>query len=206
MISIAVALVLCGPAKAAPVEKPTFWDWFQKNEVRLADTPSEKLVATMEEIQTELDKHEEDLTVELMVDKTPVLIISADGNASLFGAVKRVVAAAPKLKRWRVVAFRPRRPWMSDLEIEGKKFALTDFAFREIGRASGKLDIELAVKGRTEANQDQVDKAAFLVLDVVLGEYDTETKIGVIDFTSVTKKSHRPLNDLPALVDKLPAQ
>jgi len=201
MISIAVALVLCGtPAKAG------FWEWFQKNEARLADTPPEKLVGTMEEIQTELDKHEDDLTVELMLDKTPALIISADGNAAMFGAVKRVVAAAPKLKRWRVIAFRPRRPWMEDLEIEGKKFALSDFAFRELGRAAGKLDIELSVKGRTEANQDQVDKAAFLVLDVVLGEYDTETKIGVIDFTSTRKKSHRPLPELAAIVDKLPAE
>ncbi len=200
MISLAIALVLCGPAK------PGFWEWFQKNEARLADTPPEKLVGAMEEIQGELDKYEEDLTVELMLDKTPALIISADGNASLFGAVKRVVAAAPKLKRWRVIAFRPRRPWMGDLEIEGAKFSVGDFSFREIGQAAGKVDIELAIKGRTNANAEQVDKAAFLVLDIVLGEYDTETKIGVIDFTSVTKKAHRPITELAAVVDKLPKQ
>jgi hypothetical protein len=195
--ALALALVLGAAPQAG------FWDWFVKHEARLADAAAVDPVAAMKEIQAQLDRHEEDLVVELMLDKTPSLVVSADGNASLFGAVKRVVAAAPKLKRWSVVAFRPRRPWMGDLEIEGRKFALADFSFRELGRVKGQIDIEVAVRGRTEANEKEVDNAAFLVLDVVLGEYDTETKIGVVDFSSTPKKSHRPITELAALVDKL---
>ena len=136
MTALAIALVLCGPAKAG------FWDWMQKNEARLADSAAKNPVAVMQEIQAELDRHEEDLTVELMLDKVPSLVISADGNASLFGDVKRVVAAAPKLQRWKVVAFRPRRPWMQDIEIEDQKFSLADF-HRGI-KASAHLLEELA--------------------------------------------------------------
>ncbi|MBL8954542.1 MAG: hypothetical protein JNK82_27430 [Myxococcaceae bacterium] len=197
MISLAIALVLCGPAKGG------FWEWFQKNEARLADAAAKNPVAVMGEIQDELEKTEDDLRVELMLDATPSLVITADGNASLFADARRVAGAAPKLKRWKVVALRPRRAWVADLEVEGRKFGIADFSWRELGRATGKIDLELAIRGRTDANAEQVDKAAFLVLDVVLGEADTENKIGVIDFVSKATKAHRPMGELPGVVDTL---
>ncbi len=198
MISIAIALVLCGPAR------PTFWQWVQKNEARLAEAAAKDPVPVMKELQDRLDAEEEDLVIELALGETPPsIVISADGNSALFGAVKRVAAAAPKLKSWKVIAFRPRRPFDGTLEIDDAKFKLSDFSFRELGRAVGKIDLEIAVRGRTRLNAEQVDRAAFLVLDTVLGEYDTETKIGVIDFVSAPTKAHRPLNELAAIVDKL---
>ena len=202
MISLCVAVAL----SAAPAARPAgFWEWVQKNEARLADAAAKDPVPVMKEVQEALDRQEQEdeLIVELSLAQPPAIIISADGNSAQFGAVKRVVAAAPKLKRWSVIAFRPRRPFMGELEVEDSKFKLSDFSFRELGRVAGKVDVEIAVKGRNRTNADQVDKAAFLVLDTVLGEYDTETKLGVIDFVNKPTKAHRPLEELAAVVDKV---
>lgn len=201
MISAAIAVVLA----AAPAAKPGFWEWMAKNEARLADATAKDPVQVMNELTAQLQKHEEDLIVELALGDTPPgLVISADGNSSQFEAVRRVAAAAPKLKRWKVIAFRPRRPLDGQLELEdGVKLSLKDFTFKELGRAAGKVDVEIAVKGRNGANAKEIDNAAYLVLDTVLGEYDAETKIGVIDFIDAPKKSHRPLSELAAVVDEL---
>lgn len=201
MISVAIAVVLA----AAPAAKPGFWEWMVKNEARLADAAAKDPVPVMNEITDQLQKREEDLIVELALGATPFgLVISADGNTAQFEAVKRVAAAAPKLKRWKVIAFRPRRPFDGQLEIEdGVKLSMKDFTFKELGRAAGKIDLEIAVKGRNGANAKEIDNAAYLVLDTVLGEYDVETKIGVIDFIDAPRKAHRPLSELAGVVDRL---
>jgi len=205
MISLALSLMLAADAD--------FWTWFQKNEERLVKDAKANPVETMEEIQKELAESNDDgLIVELMLGQKPTLIISADGDTTKFPAVKRVVAAAPKtLKKWQVTAFRPRHEVMvgGDLEVEGKKYPTKDFFFRVVGGGKTKVNIEIAIRGRTEESSKEYDQAAFMLLDGVVGEYDAETKVGGIAFSALPKKpdaSYRPLTELAKVVDSLPAQ
>jgi hypothetical protein len=188
-----------------------FWGWFQQNEARLADACAQKqLVPTMNEISDKIEALHHGLIGEIAWDpktKRPTLVVSADGDKKLFGTVKDLVAGAPKLKRWDVRAFRPRMTpddGIQTLELAGHKFALADFSFRELGAKDGKLDIELYVKGVTD--EQLMARAGFLLLDQVLGEYDSEMKIGGIDWKPLPAKPPaglKPLTDLAKRVDAL---
>ena len=111
----AQGVFLLGVLGLAGCKKPdpdaTFWTWFAPEEARLAtQAAGEDPVSTMKEISARLPQK---LIAELAVDHAPganqTLVITADGDSNGFPAVARLVGAAPKLTRWKVVAFRPAR-------------------------------------------------------------------------------------------------
>lgn len=201
-------LAACTKGAASDAGAPPFWPWFAANEARLASALSADPVNVMDEIQRHLSAQEPGLIAELQVMPEPGrphgLIISAGGNAALFPKVKALVARAPTLGRFEVITFRPRRDPELELTVDGRAYSAADFSFRETGRRAGKLDLELAIRGLTPENHDALVRAAFVLLDAAVGEYDAETKLGDIDFTPAAEPSaHRPLPELAALVDEL---
>lgn len=198
-------------AITAAATQDAFWKWFQANEARLAETAAKDPVAVMTEVQSELERSaERGVIVEIAVEpdgqKPHTLVVSADGHKPLFPAVRKVAEAAPPLKRWKVRAFRPRRPEGMDMEIGGTSYGVADFTWREVGRNQGLLDVEIAVKGLTPANKEQLGQAGFLMLDAMVGELDTETKIGGIEFVAPEKKPSaewKPLSQLPTALDAM---
>ena len=189
------------PAKA-------FWTWLVKNEVRLAGALKSDPAATMDEINGHLQA-EKGVIAEAAIAKEAgekhMLVISADGLVQYFDAVKALVAAAPALQRWQVVAFRPRRD-EGQLEITGKTFDVSDFSFRERGRKKGKVDLQIFARKMRAAEEPRFKQAAYLFLDGIVGEYDAETKIGGIEFLPAPAKPSadvRPLTELARVVDSL---
>lgn len=208
-----LAVLLAVPAQAQGAKKPeaAFWEWFAKNEVRLAEAAKKDPVAPMNEISDTLEQTvQQGLIAELAVDSTPgaksTVVISADGDKKLFPRVKAVVAAAPALTRWKVVAFRQRRSPDETLELGGKAYSVADFSFREVARGGGRVDVEISVRGMKAKNDRDFMQVTFILLDGIVGEYDMETKVGALELVPRPEKPAkglRPLTELAAVVDSL---
>ena len=117
------ALTSCSDAAAQRPERiALFWNWFQTNQQLLSimKDPGDKVHL---ELGSKLKSIEEDLTFEIGKEENGKheIAISAEGIPELFPLVKQVVAAAPKLDKWKVVAFRQRVPAekLKELAIRG---------------------------------------------------------------------------------------
>lgn len=185
-----------------------FWSWFVQHEPELFgfdpdhETEREKL---FDELAAEIQKVSRDLTFEFG-PRGPKreFVISAAGIKNAFPAVVRLAEAAPTLERWRIRAFRPRRPVVGTIEIGDHRIDTKDVLFSLVN--NGKMaGIYLFIPGFRE---DEVvfKQIGYLLLDETLGEYDVETRLGLIKMVSPESRSagnRYPLAELPALFDQL---
>jgi len=194
--------------EASPDRDAAFWTWFKDHRLEIAKLKrADEPVAN--QIATELHKVDPRLIFELGIGIEPKeFIVSADGHREAFPAVKRLVAAAPEVTGWKIIAFRPRKAPGLTIELgEGTKLGANDLYFMVLPttKPPAPLDIIVYVPGLGE-NKDKDDalkQVGFLLLDATLGEYDTETRLGGIAFKSIAEKPAvaKPLRDLPKLID-----
>lgn len=173
-----------------------FWDWFYRHSARLmaVKTGSEKVC---DDLMSELQKVHKGLAFEFgpTVDGKREFIVSADGIATVFHAVKKLVAAAPNLPAWKVIAFRP--PKGNDFAIGFGEFKLGMDDIWFLAKPAGqKTNLTLFIRGFEGENERKATGAAFLLLDAAIGEYNVVTKIGHIDM--------QPISDDPSASGKLP--
>ena len=196
----------------APLPGGNFFEWLAANEGELAQQISQAdAVGGLKVLTDKIHATNPLLVVELGVDRAPggvqTIVISADGDPARFGAVKQFVAAAPPgLKRFKVVAFRQRRQGDDKIQVEDRVFNTADFFYRELRRSEGKLDIEILVKGMNAENNAKMIKAATLLLDGALGEYDSATKLGEVNLTTMPADpppNVKPLAAIAQAVDSL---
>ncbi|MCX6344784.1 MAG: hypothetical protein NT018_06895 [Armatimonadetes bacterium] len=171
------------PSSTAPAVKPSlekrFWDWFGKNTNRLAavKTCHERVC---DELAVQMHKINKHLTFVFgpVKDGRREFIVSADGILSAFPAVKNLVAAAPDIPGWRIIAFRQPDSISARIRIDDHELGSEDIWFTASPNGD-KFDIHLLIKGATE-DDNALMQLAFIVLDHTLGEYCVETKLGRI--------------------------
>jgi hypothetical protein len=192
--------------KITPQEK--FWNWFVHHEPKLFNfDPNQEAEREriFDEIAGQLRRIDSDLTFEFGPnDARREFVISAGGVQRAFPSVISLAAAAPPLARWRVIAFRPRRTPIYPVELGGKRVDPRDvqFSLRDNGKVPG---IYLFIPGFREDDAD-FKQIGYLLLDEVLGEYDVESRLGVIKMFSPQTPAdgdRYSLPDLPALFDEL---
>jgi hypothetical protein len=187
------------PADASKVA--AFWKWFEANAETLRKR--DDIQATMLTINGQLDKVDPSVFAEVGRDGDKLaLVITADGDKSLFPVVEQIHAARPTVAGWTVVAFRQRDKSGFTIKMNGKEVKPSQVKF--VGAPSGgKLDVELFIPGFTTT--DEMGALGFILLDHAVGEYDMETRIGGIDFAPLSKApaNAKPLTQLPAMVDAL---
>ena len=183
-----------------------FWHWFTQHEAELFDFESDQ-ERFFDQLSTELEKVDPNLTFEFGPKETiRELVISAGGIRQSFPSVSALVDAAPSLHRWRVIAFRPRRTPPNVVEFRGKRVDPKDVQFSLVdnGQIAG---IYLFLPGyRDDADLKQI---GYLLLDDTLGEYDVESRLGLIKMFAPethTEAKRYPLFDLPARFDELVSQ
>lgn len=184
-----------------------FWRWFIEHESSLFDFEANR-EKIFDQLAAELHKVDPDLVFEFG-PKGPrrEFVISAGGIKRAFAAVASLVHAAPTLDRWRVTAFRPRRTTLSPVEFRGKRVHPKDvqFSLLENGRTTG---IYLFIPGFREGDAD-LKQIGYLLLDESLGEYDVESRLGLIKMLSPdspTNGERYPLAHLAARFDELVSQ
>jgi hypothetical protein len=185
-----------------------FWRWFIQREGDLfkfdpeCETKRERI---FDQLATALQRVHRDLTFEFGPRQARrEFVVSAGGIKSAFPAVISLVDAAPALARWQVTAFRPRRTSVGIVEIAGKRVEPSDvqFSLLDNGKIAG---IYLFIAGFREEDVD-LKQIGYLMLDAALGEYDVESRLGLIEMLSPdtrTEGDRYPLSKLPALFDKL---
>jgi len=212
-IAVALLLAISGCTKSREAKpaaaglasaETTFWQWFvaHKSEVATIKHANEPIANQLAEQLHHIDAN---LTFEMSVGEgEPELIISADGIQRAFPAVKRLVAAAPPIPGWKVIAFRQRKEGESIKLGDGTKLNHASLRFQVLGSDASKIDIAIYVKS-ADPVPDAVKKAVFLLLDAALGEYDVETRLGAIDIEPAAKApaKARPFPELVKVVDAM---
>jgi hypothetical protein len=109
LIGRALPLLLLLLACTRSSVEARFWKWFvaHKDAVATIRHANEPIA---NELAVELRKVHPRLVFEMGLGTPKELIISASGERDGFPAVKRLVAAAPAIPGWVVIAFRPRKP------------------------------------------------------------------------------------------------
>jgi hypothetical protein len=158
-----------------------------------------------DQLASELQKIDPDLTFEFGPNEPRrEFVISAGGIKRAFPAVASLADAAPPLDRWQVTAFRPRRTVSNVVEFREKRVDPRDvqFSLLDNGRMAG---IYLFIPGFREDDAD-LKQIGYLMLDEMLGEYDVESRLGLIKMLppdARTDAERYPLAELPTLFDQL---
>jgi hypothetical protein len=187
-----------------------FWSWFVKRELALFNfdpVQQDERERLFDELASELRKIDPDLAFEFG-PKAPrrEFVISAGGIRRAFPAVISLVTAAPTLERWQVIAFRPRRT-PNIVEFRGKRVHPKDvhFSLLDNERPPG---IYLFIPDFREDDAD-LKQIGYLLLDETLGEYDVESRLGLIKMLSPdsqTDGERYQLAELAARFDQLVSQ
>jgi hypothetical protein len=204
LVFAAAATAACGPS-ASPQER--FWSWFSEQEGRLAWATGGYGDERSNEIADRLAQIDEGLVHEL--DGEPggprTLVISADGRAALVPAARRLVAAAPALEGWTVVALRPRLGTAYTIAYRGFEVGPDEFWFREEESRDSRIALRIFVPGIGGPMHALAVEAARLVVHTAIGEEDAIEKLGRVQFRSLpsdpASRGLLPLSALPATVD-----
>lgn len=168
---------------AKDTEEASFWKWFAKNQSRFEhfERDQEKL---MDELGAALEAYRKGLVFEVgaMKEGSRDLVISADGIDALFSAVSKLVAAAPKLPGWKIIAFRPRMEDYSRfvLEYHGRNFDPKEIWFHSRIK-DGNFDVIFYHPSYRSEDRNLIISGTYILLDMALGEYDVVTGIHHLD-------------------------
>jgi hypothetical protein len=198
----------------------SFWQWFKQNEGYLAQLqgPDDGAIA---QLSSKLKSVDERLTFEIGPGTSSIkqLAISADGDISAFASVTGLVASAPKLTHWQVVAFRQRVPSaiLNGLQVAGQQAenGRAKAGAATIGVKAGEMRFSLAKTGDkgelvVYIKDYQGDKGqefmSNIMLQQAIGEYDFAVRLADVKYrplTDATPKNSKPLVELATDFDAL---
>jgi hypothetical protein len=195
--------------KAKSEPRARFWQWFAQNEDRLFHFERAQ-DAVFGALAAELQKIDPNLCFEFgPANVSREFVVSAGGIKESFPSVVSLMDVAPRLPRWRFTAFRPRRSVLNAIEYNEKRIAPEDVTCTLlVSKTEKKLGLRLFIKGYRNEDMD-FKGIGYLMLDEALGEFDVETRLGLIEMMSPdteTDGERIPLSELPEHFDTLVAE
>ena len=182
-----------------------FWEWFTKNNERIFhfEKNQNRIFSELGKAMARVDKY---LTFEFgpINDGVREFVISADGIKEAFSIVESLYSKAPNLDAWKFTKFRPRRTPM-DLQF-GDLYIKPEDVQATLNKDGSKVHITVFMRGAGGTNDHLFQRAAFIILDQAIGEYDMETKVGLIQTLPYESPLHGgriSLNELPSTFDSL---
>jgi hypothetical protein len=184
-----------------------FWEWFVKNErdfFLLNENSNEVRDSLLQIFLLKLHQFNSNLYFEIggFPYETQELVISACGNKDFFVYVEELVSAAPVIKNWKITAFKQPKEIDFITEYNGLKLVPDEIWFKpqdnDMNENSNALDLYLYVSNFDESRQMDYINALYLVLDNLLGEYDSANNIGCIEVINLPKTT-AGLNNLKEL-------
>lgn len=167
------------------MSKNKFWAWLKANEKRLR----EAVVSPRQDdplFDEVLEKlHEENDQLFFLMGGDPKgsmeFIVTAEGDVDQFPAVEALVASAPQLAGWEIIAFKPPMGHELVLRHEGAVIDGEKTWFKLDGG-----DIVLGCEGWTPKTREAYQFAAVQMLDAALGEL-LATQVESIEVTKLPK-------------------
>jgi hypothetical protein len=152
----------------------SFWEWFIDNELGLyeaGDVQTEMMI----ELIMRLKKIDSMLLVDFGLEEEGKreLVVTAQGDRSKFGLVMKVVEMAPKLKKWKVRAFRKRRPLHMAIVYQGVRVKTSD-GFFSYSMDKNKMRVRVYFLDWLEL-RGMERQIAMTMAENLLGEYDAAT-------------------------------
>jgi hypothetical protein len=180
-----------------------FWSWLVTHEARIRRDRSE---AVLDEILAALHRYDPDLYFKIgghpggLVE----LVITAEGDRDHFDAVRALVAAAPAVAGWELIAFSPAQGFHFVTEWDAARIDTRGAWFLPLvapGRPH-QLGLRIAVADYDPADEQDWINAAHVVLDTALGELVAAERIQHVEVVAVPPPSardgYRPLEELTA--------
>lgn len=185
-----------------------FWNWFTKNQETYYNGIENLEIREIlfDKLSSELQKVQSDLVFEFSpIHENGIreFTISADGIKENFSSVISLVEKSPKIDKWKFNAFRQRVPGDEiGLNFGDFKISYKDLYFR-YQEVDGELGVELNI--RDYNGEGKIQNAVYILLDNLLGEYDTTIAIGWIDWEKLDENKLDemiPIIKLRDLIDK----
>lgn len=166
-----------------PEEK--FWNWFDENKAKIEKfmDSDQRNFSIYNKLTTEIQKYNAALFPELTKteDDKYVLIITPDSIKEGVEPTKKLVAECPIIDNWIVVKFRQPSDEII-LNFKGLEYPPTDIEILpQIDYERDVVDINIFVRNMNK-DEGLYQSLAFLYLDHILGEFNSITKVGYIDF------------------------
>ena len=178
--------------KKSSAEK--FWNWFSNYSQKIStveDLSDMRLHKLLDPLSKHLNDYCEGLVFEIGYDKeTKIfeLVVSADGNKTLFPKVEYLVSSAPHIKHWKITAFRQPKDSNYTVKYNGYCFDSDNIFFIPINNTENPLpiSIEVVYPNYEEENRNTFLGGTFLLLDALLGEKSVELDIAYINVSKKT--------------------
>jgi hypothetical protein len=184
-----------------------FWFWFTSNHSVYEQDPGQINESNISAFRNHLHLISDDLTFQMGKARDGdgyELEISADGYIATFPLVEQVVARAPHVPHWNIIAFRQPNLAiikMGDVEVDPELIKY----FSVKNKTTGKIDV-IVYYANFQYENEQWQQALFVTLDNTLGEYDFATKVGEINFMNTSDADDRirdTLKPISELKDEL---
>jgi len=169
-----------------------FWNWFSKHQSRyltLGEIKPEAIDEAVNEMQLELDKFCNQIFFEIGGDEGDhrgALIISAAGDPDFFPQVRELVASAPAMGDWEVIAFKPAQSGPVVINYEDQSFDPQEIIVIPLLHDAypDSIGIQVCFDDFEEATEEHYMGATFLMLEALIGE---EAAINNIEYLEVCK-------------------
>jgi len=167
-----------------------FWNWFLKNKIGLEKFITSDLTdyRLYNQLTKEMKKYDSLLFPEITMTKDDefVLIITPDGMPKGVLPTKKLFEGKPEINNWIIKKFRQPTDEIG-LNYEGIDYPSSEIEIiPEIDNEKDKINIRVFIRNM-DLDKKKYQSLAWLYLDHILGEFNTISKIGNIDFYNLEK-------------------
>ncbi|WP_139228615.1 hypothetical protein [Planctomicrobium piriforme] len=186
-----------------------FWNWFQahRDEYRSLNSKSaQEKERLLSEIHEHLREYHHGLAYEIsepLREGGNEFVVSADGDLEIFSHVRSLVAAAPQLPGWKVIAFRPAQGFTFVHKFDDVKLEASTLWFQPLVSKSnpGSLGLMMGVPDLKDEQKDAVVNSLWIVVETGIGEERCAERIKYVDATKLPDNPDAsgflPLAELP---------
>ena len=167
-----------------------FWNWVTRNKIELEDfiSSDQEDYTIYNQLTKEMKRYNSVLFPEMTVSENDevVMIITPDGMPEGVLPTEKLYDSRPDLNNWIIKKFRQSTDEIG-LNYDGIEYPSSDIeVIPELDKERGKINIKVFIRNMNfDTNKHQT--LSFLYLDHILGEYNTITKVGYIDFYHLEK-------------------
>jgi len=192
-----------------------FWNWFEKNnknylflnQIDSQETKDKLLDEFLIQLHKYCDKlyfevggHPEDNNVEL--------IITAEGNVEYFDKVENLVNAAPEIKDWTVIAFKPPMGKGFRTNYGGKIFDPSKIIFIPLNNEEipNGVGLQVCFSDYNDDERNIFITGTYIAIDCLIGEKSASLDIDYLDVVmtpeDIGKYDFRHLEDIKEYIDE----
>lgn len=198
------------PALATESPESKFWTWFEGehdrfrniNKVKDGEELLDLFLARLHEFDSELYFE----VSQPLDDGSNELIISAEGVRAKFPKVEALVAAAPKISKWKILAFKPALGFdfiheHGELKIDPRKLWFLPLTAKIDPSILG---LRVGLADYDEEAEDKIKNSVWIILDTGLGEKTCADRIRHLEVVALPEKPEdEGYIELPELPDYL---